>query len=1137
MTALTSLVRAGALALEPLERALADPGECGRLLAEVGYEVSLSPAAHAKVAGLLPVVDELRSLPAGVAALEDGGAAAVLELVETTAAIVRTIAELASLERDDLTGLPGPLSLPETWTDLATALGAHLLAGRLARQAPAAFAALRLTGVCRSEGPGDRPRYVFDWDGLGPALANPADAVKAAIGWGGPFNSWPVQRELGLLLARLGFAVRTRAVQPAVAEAITGAPVEDPAGVESDVVLFRGVTAAGVNGELGLLFACTPDGGGTLYVGNLAYGAAGIAIPLSETWTLEASATADGAATIGARIQPAGVSLVGADAAIGAAIALEARPPAAWLLLGSANATRVELDGLRLEIGITGTTAEPEAYVLAGIEQGAFRFVLDLGAADSFLRGVIGDAIPAITAGGELRWGTSAGLTFGGGVGLEVVVPIDKDAGPLHVESLTLSLGAGDTGARLAATVVAGLTIGPFTGTVGGIGAAVELSPDPDGDGLGGLAAQVLFIGPTRIDLVIALEEVVTGGGFVDHDPALGRYTGAVALDFPAVGLGAIVIVDTRLPGDPDGWALLASIFATFPSLPLGFGFFLSGVGGLVCLNRTLDGDALASGLKSGAIDAILFPDDPREDAALILSQLDAWFPPAEGSAVFGIAAEITWGTPVPIVTGQLGVALVLPDLEIAVMGSVAMVLPSADEVLLELHMDSLGMIDVPGGTVTVVASLYDSALLSTIHLSGDMAFYVSVGAAPYFLLSVGGYHPSFDPPCGLPPSVLALDRMRAEVTISDDVLFALEAYVAVTANTLQFGSLATLEASAEFLLTTYTARGSVGFDVLLVFSPFSFSAAFQLSVSVTAGEKELLAVDLAAQLDGPDPWYTSGYARFEFFGIGVRFDFEFGGAAQPETPARQDVCGLVVAALDSAAAWRAAQPAWADTTVLTFAADEDEDPAELWVRPDAELEARQTLAPLDRGLDHYGVFDIDGPTTLGVTGAGIEGVIAGDDWNPLVDWFAPAQYDDLTRAEKLAAPSYEEMTTGVRFSAGGLGFDAAEATTVVPDFEVRILDEDDTRPLGALPAAVPLTAATVALGLDPARPRPIRAVTSATFAVGAPTWQTFDPLTGAPVGSPQTYRAAQRALDAARAADPGTPLRLAPTHAAEAVA
>ena len=50
-----------------------------------------------------------------------------------------------------------------------------------------------------------------------------------------------------------------------------------------------------------------------------------------------------------------------------------------------------------------------------------------------------------------------------------------------------------------------------------------------------------------------------------------------------------------------------------------------------------------------------------------------------------------------------------------------------------------------------VVAALYDSSLLKTLQLSGDMAMYVSVGEHPYFLLSVGGYHPDFQPPAACP--------------------------------------------------------------------------------------------------------------------------------------------------------------------------------------------------------------------------------------------------------------------------------------------------------------------------------------------------------------------------------------------------
>ena len=261
---------------------------------------------------------------------------------------------------------------------------------------------------------------------------------------------------------------------------------------------------------------------------------------------------------------------------------------------------------------------------------------------------------------------------------------------------------------------------------------------------------------------------------------------------------------------------------------------------------------------------------------------------------------------------------------------------------------------------------------------------------------------------------MLDLDRMRAEVTISDDVHYSLEAYVAVTSNTLQFGAEVSLEASSEFLGVTYTARGEIGFDVLLVFSPFAFIADFEASVTVTAGsgDHELFNVSLSAHLEGPTPWYANGHARFDFLCIDVRFEIEVGDRSPDEAPPLENVLDLVTTALQDAAAWRSIAPG--ASTVLADDAEAANE-GEVWARPDAELEAIQDVAPLDRKLDLFGAYEIAGPSTLTLGGGSIEGA-AGLDWEEGIDYFAPAQYDDMTRSEKLAAPSYEAMTAGVRF-------------------------------------------------------------------------------------------------------------------------
>jgi hypothetical protein len=1140
VSGLESLVAAAARSLEPLAEALDDASALEQLLADLGWELTVEPDDLDTVRTLLPVLEALGDLPG---LLDDLGgspaerAAALVELTELTSEVSEAVAALATLTQADVAGLPRYLSASETWSDLAAALPDHLLATELDRTAPAVFGVLRLLGLLGTQHTGRSERYRFRWDQLGAVLADPAGVIRDGAQWGDGFRSWPLQQELGRGLARLGAPVRIRPLQPDVAEAIAGGPVESPAGFESEVALFHGVTPGGAASHLGFLFACSDDGGGTIYVGNLASGERAEPLPLNGTWTLTTTGALNGCATLGVRIQPSGVSLVGGDAALGAAVALAATPDEPWLLFGSADGTRVELDGMRVELGVGGATDDAEAYLLAGIDEGAFRFVLDLGVADAFLRGVIG-APPAITAGGELRWGTSSGFGLSGGVGLEVTLPLDKDVGPLHVVSLRIALGASGDGARLEITSVADLTLGPLLGTVEGIGAALELAPAPNGDQPGGLDAQVAFVPPTRIGLELDLE-AASGGGYISIDPEAGRYVGALELDFVEIGLAAIVVVDTELPGDPDGWALFCSLSLTFPSLPLGFGFFLSGVGGIVCLNRTMDAEALAGGLKSGAVDAILFPDDPLADAPLIVSQLDGWFPLAEGSFVFGVAATITWGAPKALVTGEVGVVLTFPELDIALLGSVSMALPDEETALIELHMDALGVIDVSEQTVMVTASLYDSTLLHTISLSGDMALYARLGADPYFLLSVGGYNPHFRLPGDLPAAVTDLRRMRAEVTISEDVWYALEAYVAVTSNTLQFGAEASLEASAKFLLTTYTALGEVGFDVLLVFSPFAFIVDFHASVAVTAGDgdKELLAVSLAAHLEGPKPWYATGTASFDFFGLDVSFDVEVGGAADAEARPVISVLEEVVAALDEPSAWRGTVPVGADANPVTLA-EEDVPEGEVWVRPNAELEALQSAAPLDRSLDRYGVYSIEGPTSLAVTAVGIEGAatIGRPTWETVLDWFAPAQYDDMTRTEKLAAPSYEQMAAGVRFGTASVSIDAAQATSVAPVYERRVIDEDDTRALDAQRLSGWWGAATAALGLEPGVKTGTRTVSAPSFAVGATTWQTVDATTGVAAGAAGTYRTALGELRDAVAADSSAraSLRLAPSHAVQ---
>jgi hypothetical protein len=140
---------------------------------------------------------------------------------------------------------------------------------------------------------------------------------------------------------------------------------------------------------------------------------------------------------------------------------------------------------------------------------------------------------------------------------------------------------------------------------------------------------------PNKLGMVVDVAGVITGGGYVALDPDAGRYVGILELKIYEIGVTAIAVLDTKdgagqkLPAP--GFSLLIAISAEFPPIQLGYGFTLNGVGGLAAINRRLDTDAFLAGVRQGAVDSILFPEDPIRNATTIVSNLTTIFPVAMG--------------------------------------------------------------------------------------------------------------------------------------------------------------------------------------------------------------------------------------------------------------------------------------------------------------------------------------------------------------------------------------------------------------------------------------------------------------------------------------------------------------------------
>jgi hypothetical protein len=976
------------------------------------------------------------------------GALSVDEVPAALQAIQELAAAISDLENQSAS-MP-PILVDEGFAEqISRQLIDYLLIGYLDDEFPLAISLLTAMGLAREtdlDDEGNRPgsiQHTIAWEDAPALLSNPRQLFVNAYGWArDDFDAGVLFEPLLDLGDSLGLSLALNDLPEQFIEPLGYEADADPSMLELTVVENRA-------GAAGVQFCALPATGTRppgVAILPFVTGPLPDPIVLTDELTLSVQTDLD-AASLAVLLRPDTPieirspvsSIPAASGEIRAELTYTGGTGERILLLGSSEGSRLQAAAVSVTAGAT-TGANRDLFIEFRLAGG--QLIIDGGESSSFLGALLGDASRTIDLSPAVGWSTERGAFMPGGAALGVTLPFNLTIGPITINDVLIEIVPDgdridiDLGAALAATV------GPFgvvTDTIGVTGGFRFLG---SGGNLGPIDADVRFLPPTI--LVFGLEtEAISGGGLIQIDPESGRYSGGLALDIFGLGISAIVVIDTEVPGG-QGWALFASIGVVFPTpVPIGFGFTLIGVGGLIAVHRTMDVNALASGLKTGAADAVLFPDDFLSNATTILNDLDQWFPIQAGTTTFGPVAAIGWGTPT-LITAQLGIALALPDLIVALLGSVEVMLPAEDEAVLAFRMDILGAVDVPASEVIVAASLYDSHLLQVFELSGDMGFYARLSGQPLFLLSIGGYHPQFDPPGALPSWILDLRRTQASVPLGDAVRVTLSSYVALTSNTVQFGGRFELIASVKVLLTTYTAEGWFTINLLLVLKPLKFLARATAGVSVSAGDRELFGVQLTARLEGPQPWYATGTAVFNFFGLDVDFGFEIGG--QPGGAPRElhDVGTDVVTALQADGVWTAVSgdDLWSAGVVMTEAL-----PAGLWVRPDQLVEIRQNVAPLNRTITAFGEYvpQADRIVADQVTLGGE--AVPEPDW--IEDWFAPAQFDRLEQGDSLSAPSYEMMTAGVRFGDEGVSLSAdvdEECTSVSREPEESIFPDRQRR-------------------------------------------------------------------------------------------
>ena len=175
--------------------------------------------------------------------------------------------------------------------------------------------------------------------------------------------------------------------------------------------------------------------------------------------------------------------------------------------------------------------------------------------------------------------------------------------------------------------------IGPLDASVDRIGMAVKTSFPSGGGNLGPANLTFDFKPPNGVGLSID-----AGAGqrrriscIFDFDR--GEYAGVLELSISEiVTVKAIGIITTKMP---DGSKAFRCSSSSPPSSEQGFSSALDSrslaFGGLLGLNRTMSLQPLMEGVRTGAINSIMFPQNPVANAPKIISDLRTIFPPYEG--------------------------------------------------------------------------------------------------------------------------------------------------------------------------------------------------------------------------------------------------------------------------------------------------------------------------------------------------------------------------------------------------------------------------------------------------------------------------------------------------------------------------
>lgn len=988
-------------ALRPLEDRLA-PGEILTLFRELGLDLPASLLGNASfVADLNAAGAAAAALPARITALQGtlaggGNIAIAAESANLIAAInsARNGLETLANRLQSLSAtVPGvsPADVTAFAQDLAKSLFEYVAIAHMQGSYPITAAVAQLLGIIDSAAvnpgsidPAKPPilRRDLNLSRIGDLISKPGDAFKTSFGWGtATLQGEDLLFAVRDLLRELGIAVGF--IPPA-----EGGPAIDLFG-------FRVSIAGGA--DPGLVLSAGFDLPASVAM-RRSFLIPGWAIEFAIKGGISASTQIEIRPPARIKFIPPSGTISGE--AVARIFAQAETPEKSFVLLNAFDASVVQAQVVTFGIGASYKANEGEIFAEVGIHGG--KVIIDSSKGDGFLQKLL--PISKSEASFDLLIGVSSskGLYFSGSSALEIQLPMHVQLGPVSLEGLTIGIKPKDGAIPVSLGADIKGQLGPIVAVVQNMGVTGTFTFPPGNSGnLGPLNLALGFKPPTGVGLSVDTG-IIKGGGFLSIDADKGEYVGAMELDFiEIVSLKAIAIINTKMPDGSKGFSLLIIITADFAPIQLGFGFTLNAVGGLLGLNRTVNLDALREGVRTNAIKSILFPQDVVANITRIVSDLKQIFPPLDGRFVVGPMAKLGWGTP-SIITVELGILIEIPVPRIAILGVLKAFLPTDEAALLRIQVNFLGVLDFENKYISFDASLFDSRLL-LYTLTGDMAFRLSWGDTPMFILSVGGFHPSYH---DAPKDLQNMKRLSISLLGGDNPRITVMSYFAVTSNTVQFGARAELYAEAA----GFNVYGFIGYDVLFQFDPFKFIAAFEAGLALREGTSTIMGIHVAGQLSGTNPWNARGEASISilFFEISVSFNETWGDSAPKIEPAKEDLIARLTTEINDTRNWKAEIPGGNNLHVTIRKIELP--PDKIVIHPMGVLTFSERLVPLELEIAKFG-----NKVPLNAKRFEIKATDPGVKSDKVTEQFAPANFFDKSDNEKLSSPSFDRLTSGFK--------------------------------------------------------------------------------------------------------------------------